>query len=86
MVTGTVINVPPRRGEDTLPDKCCGRCTHARPVKDAVQLKTLFECKEGPPTPIMMQVTGGVVVKSYFPILSAESECDRFQARVSVSN
>ena len=68
--------------ERELPVKCCARCEHSRPVKDPLQLKTLYECKAVPPTPIMMQSAQGIGIKCYFPVMSAESDCDLFTPKI----
>ena len=66
----------------SLPAKCCGRCIHARKVTDAGTLRTVYVCKAGPPTPIMIavQTRGGTQYgqQARFPVMMAGDECDSF--------
>lgn len=65
-----------------LPDKCCGRCLHARKETDRGTLKTVYVCKAGPPVPIAVavQTRGGpqIGTRMQWPVMEATDECDAF--------
>lgn len=66
-----------------LPARCCGRCSHGKPVTDAGQLgRRMMLCKAGPPTPVVMIRNNQPMVVSQWPPLDvADPGCDAFERR-----
>lgn len=82
--TNFVHGIDQSTNDDTrpLPEKCCGRCAHARKQIDKGMLKPAYVCKAGPPTPVIIQVQtrAGVQVgqQGRYPVMDARDECDTF--------
>lgn len=70
----------------SLPVKCCAKCAHGRPRKDPMNLRTMIECFEGPPHPVLIGTPQGVQIQSLHPVMAPESDCDRFQAESPLKN
>jgi hypothetical protein len=64
-----------------LPIKCCAHCTHGRSRKDPLNLRTMIECYEGPPHPVLVGTPQGVQIQSLHPVMAPESDCDRFSLK-----
>ncbi len=73
--------------QEKLPDRCCARCAHGRPVPDPGNLRIMVRCKAGPPSAqqeIVVDARGqeiGKRVSATWPVLISTEECDAFSPK-----
>lgn len=68
---------------DTLPDRCCAKCAHGEPLADPVTGRQMIECTYGPPTPLLIPMSGpmgqGIGIKCVWPVVEKTRKCGRFE-------
>lgn len=79
----TFSDMVPDSSRVTMPERCCGKCAHGRPMTDPGQLgRRMVLCKAGPPIPVVMIRNNQPMVVSQWPPLDvADPGCDAFERR-----